>query len=349
MPLVTDLHQVEDVYAEARERGLCLANLCTANPYTTQAILQATWEFGREHGLEGLPVVVSATGHYAPEPQLVNYTPLHDARLGARNLIADVETLLSEGSPYSGLRVMLHLDHGKPDLDRELLEEILPRFATVMYDASAWPFDENIQRTAGFVERYGRRIQIEGAVTEIVEATSQAQRDALTTPAEAERFWRETGVSLLVPNLGTEHRATATVARYSPEAARAISARVGCRLVLHGVSSVPDSALATLPADGIVKVNLWTAIERIGGQAVARHVVRDLGRILTREELSALRDGGWLGERYFGAEYRQALGGELGPGLPTVREAARRAAWTEAVVGRLKDFLGLLHYARWGA
>jgi fructose/tagatose bisphosphate aldolase len=345
MPLVTDPHEVEAIYAMARERGVCLANFCTANPYTTQAILRAAYEFGREHGLERVPIIVSATANYSIESQLVAYTPLHDARIGARALIADVELLLSEDSPYADLRAMLHLDHGQPDRDRELLPEILEKYATVMFDSSNFPFEENIRRTSEFVEQHGHQVQIEGAVTEIVQAACNAHRDELTTPEQAERFWRETGVSLLVPNLGTEHRATAPVARYDSHAARAISARVGKRLVLHGSSSVPEAALGTLAEDGIVKVNLWTTFERTGGQAVTRFVLHQLGNILSADELAALRAEGWLGERFFSDEYRDTVcEGSAGPKLSGLREEHRRDVWQEAVVAQMKFYLAAFHY-----
>lgn len=345
MPLITNPAQVEDIYAEARECGVCLANFCTANSYATQAILRAAWEFGREYGIDDAPIIVSATANYPIESQLVSYTPLHDARIGARALIADVETLLSAGSPYADLRVMLHLDHGQPERDRELLPEILTKYATVMYDASGLLLDENIRRTAEFVGRYHHLLQIEGAVTEIAQAESQAQRDELTTPEEAERFWRATGVSLLVPNLGTEHRATVPVAHYDPRIARAISARVGKRLVLHGSSSVPDGAFASLADDGIIKVNLWTVFERVGAQAAARLVLQQLGNIFTADELEALRAEGWLGMRFWSDEYREMMcGGTIGPKLSGLREEHRRDVWQDAVVGRMKFYLNAFRY-----
>lgn len=161
---------------------------CVSNPYTTQAILRAAYESGRERGIRHAPIIVSATANYPIESQLVSYTPLHDAKIGSRALISEVEALVSDGSPYAELIVMLHLDHGQPERDRELLAQVLDKYATVMYDASSFPLEENIRRTAEFVARYSHQVQIEGAVTEIVQAESQAHRDALTTREEAERF-----------------------------------------------------------------------------------------------------------------------------------------------------------------
>lgn len=149
-----------------------------------------------------------------------------------------------------------------------------------------------------------------------------------------------------MPDLGTEHRATVPVAHYGPQVARAISARIGKRLVLHGSSSVPDTAIGTLALDGIIKVNLWTTFERVGGQAVARFILRQMGNILPEEELAALRAEGWLGERYGSEAYRaEVCGGSLGPKLSGLREEHRRDVWQEAVVARMKFYLDAFHYA----
>ena len=61
---------------------------------------------------------------------------------------------------------------------------------------------------------------------------------SLTDPDAAERYYRATGVDLIVANLGTEHRADAATLRYHGELARKITRRIGPRLCLHGTSSV---------------------------------------------------------------------------------------------------------------
>src|SRR5437867_13438814 len=112
MPLIIDPAQVEDIYAEARQHGVCLANFGTSNSYTTQAILRAASEFGREHGIAGVPIIVSVTVSYPLEALLVSYTPLADARVGAAALIRQVELRLCEGGPYAGSRGRFCLDRG---------------------------------------------------------------------------------------------------------------------------------------------------------------------------------------------------------------------------------------------
>jgi len=345
MPLISHPQEVEAIYQQAREGGVCLADFCVAHPYAVEAILRATLEFGCQHAITDMPVIISVTGNYPLESQLISYTALRDPFLGLRAFLADMDLLTSEGSPYANLRVMLHLDHAQPEGDKDLLPKIMGRFATVMYDASGHPLAENIRRTAAFVEKYHHQVQIEGAVTEIVQAKSQAQRDQLTTPDEAEAFWRATGVSLLVCNLGSEHRATVPIAHYNGEVARAIKERVGQRLVLHGESSVPDSILPTLFNDGIIKINLWTTFERTGGQAAARLVLSQLGNILSGEEMATLMAEGWLGPRFFNDEYlRETCSGSLGPKSSVLLEEHHRDVWQDAVVVRTKFYLDALGY-----
>lgn len=347
MPLISDPQVVEEVYNRAMDAGICLANFCTSNPYTTEAILRSAYEFGQVHGFRDTPIVVSSTANYPIEPQLVSYTHLKDARLGMQALIDDVEMMLSAGSPYADLLVMLHLDHAQPEADQAVIEGAIDKYATIMYDASEWPLEENIRMTREFVDRMRGKVLVEGAVTEIAQAVDDVD-EPLTTPEEAEQYYHETGVFLVVPDLGTEHRATGVAAHYDGRLAQAIRERIGNRLVLHGSSSLRDEDLPRLPEDGIIKVNIWTTFERLGGQAVARHVLRELGNILTEDELRSLYDEGVIGDRYFDPEFiADACDGRLGPKLAGLREEARRDAWQAAVVERMTFYLDRFNYATW--
>jgi fructose/tagatose bisphosphate aldolase len=122
------------------------------------------------------------------------------------------------------------------------------------------PIDENIRLTAAFVKQHGRELLIEGAADEIRESGGAAGE--LTSPELAERYHRETGVDLMVANLGTEHRATTATLQYHGELAREITMRIGAKLCLHGTSSVPAAQVKQLFADGVRRVNLWTTLER---------------------------------------------------------------------------------------
>ena len=99
------------------------------------------------------------------------------------------------------------------DSDKPLLEWDMKLFSMIMYDASALPFEENISRTAAFIEKHGHEIVIEGACDEIVDATGDTRSD-LTTPEQAIRYLEQTKADFIVANLGTEHRASAADLKY---------------------------------------------------------------------------------------------------------------------------------------
>jgi len=340
MPLICDPAEVRNLYQKAVASGVCLANFCTENSYTTEAIFRAVHEFGREHGIPDLPVIIAATGHYASEPQLLKYTHLPVADMGLSALIDEVERLAAPDSLYHPIQVMLHFDHGQPGLDDALFKQAADKFATIMFDASAMPFKHNIQATAEFVRRMAGRVLVEGAVSEIPEALGE-EKLPLTTADQAEEFLQQTGVFLIVPDLGTEHRSLSAVAHYDGERARQIRDRTGKRMVLHGLSSLQEEHIAQLADDGIVKVNIWTVLERVGGEAVARFIVENLPSILPAQALKQLHYEGKVGD--FFLPYIQGAGQQK---REFFVETARRQVWQEAVVQKMKYFLAHLNYSR---
>jgi len=348
MPLVSEVEEVRQIYQAARQRGLALGCFCTENQRTTEAILRATYELSQELGRCDLPVVVGFTAGYAGRSNTRHYTSLDDALLGAQALVDDLRLLLSQRSPYRELRVMLHLDHGHPQRDAPVMEKYLDVLASVMYDASESPLAENMERTARFAAGHRDRVLVEGAVDEIYESGSGAEKSELTDPEVAARYLAETGVDLLVPNVGTEHRSTAVRAQYHGERARAIAQQVGARLCLHGASSLNPGDICRLPADGFVKVNVWTVLPRTGAQAVARAVIEQLGNILEASAISELQSQRYLGPRYTEPEYaRKVCQGTLGPKLTHVTEEHFGKVWMDAVVAKLKELLLALGYRRW--
>ena len=316
MSIISDLRQVREIYAEAAERKWVLPCLCSENLTTTEAILEAAAEYGRRTGVRGVPVIVAVTNLYAHRSQTVNYTHTNRWDTGFKLFTNDVKILAGPGGPYEDLRVRLHLDHVQYDLDRELLEGDLSDYASILYDASALPLEENIRLTAGFVARRGNEILVEGACDEIVDATGGEHND-LTTPEKAKRYAEQTGVDLMVANLGTEHRASGKDLQYHGDVARAIRDVIGEKIVLHGTSSVTNEQVRGLFADGVCKVNIWTALERDSSPALFADMVRNAQKVagpacveeLIREGLltELCRKGQTAAISHFTTLYRQQL------------------------------------------
>ncbi len=291
MSIIRNAEEVRAIYREAGRKKWVIPCLCTENLTTSEAILTAAEEFRREKGLETLPITVAITCRYDHRSQAVNYTHTRRWDIGLRLFTEEMKVLCEgENAPFRSLQVLLHLDHIRPESDGELLEQGLEDYASIMYDASSLPLEENIEMTAAFVAARRGDILIEGACDEIVDAAGSTHND-LTTPENAGRFLERTGVDLVVCNLGTEHRASGKSLRYHGEVSRAIRDVIGDRIVLHGTSSVPNDQIRGLFGDGVCKVNIWTALERDASPLLLEQMLKNPCKIAGSDRVR-----GWIGE-----------------------------------------------------
>ena len=342
MPLVSNRSAVKEVYREAAERGIALPVFCAEDRETLEAILASALRMGEQIGVADLPIIPAWTSRYPARGQMTLVTACADVILGHQLMFADLRAFMGETSPYRRLRVLPHLDHGIPWLDGDVLDSYVADFASVMFDASERPFEENVKLTAEYVEKTQGQVVVEGAVDEIYEAGGGLKNQP-TTVAQARRFQRETGVDIIVPNVGTEHRATGSKARYLGERAREISRAVGRVLCLHGTSSLEPEELPALPQDGFIKINIYTTLAVRGGQAVAREVLDNLGNTFDQQQLGDLIQRGVLGPEVLAEGYGQTLA-PIGPKLARVANPPRRDAWFAAVRDRCYEFLEVFHY-----
>ncbi len=293
MPIIQGRQQVADLYAQAARDQWVVPTFCAENQTTVEAILAAC-QVTADRLERRVPITIAITGRYPHRPQSLWYAASRDAATGMALFLGDVDVLARADGPYPDVDVLTHFDHGQPDLDDDLFERNIGRFSSVMFDASALPWRDNLDRTAAFVGAYGQQVLIEGAADEIVDAGG-AQHAELTSPERADEFVRATGADMVVANLGTEHRASAADLRYHPEAARAIADRIGAKLVLHGASSVPPDQLASLYADGVCKVNIWTILERDPARTLLAAMVTEAAAIADSATIERLIADGLLG------------------------------------------------------
>lgn len=290
MPIVTDRREVLAIFAGARDRGWVIPAFGTENLTTTEAILAAARDQSLVLDEPELPIMIAVTNQYPERSQTSWYTHTRDWRIGLELFLADLQVLTGPSSPFGRLKVLIHLDHIQHDLDEEIWRGDLSRFSSIMFDASLLPLAENMAATRRFVAERGEEIVIEGACDHI-----GGRESRLTDVGEAERFLSETGVDWLVPNLGTEHRAGVSELCYARDLARRITAKAGRRLVLHGTSSVSRDQLSGLAEDGVLKVNLWTALERDASAVLLDKMARAAGKVAGRNHAEKLRHEGVLG------------------------------------------------------
>ena len=61
------------------------------------------------------------TGSYHLRPQMLFYSGSPSLRDGVDCVWADIDIFTGPDSPYSELRVLVHLDHADPDRDAEMV------------------------------------------------------------------------------------------------------------------------------------------------------------------------------------------------------------------------------------
>lgn len=255
--------------------------------------MTAASEFAKEKGYDHLPITLAITNQYDHRSQSVNYTSTHRWDIGLQLFRSDLEIV---AQLFPELDILIHLDHAQHDTDAELLESDLSMYSSVMYDASTLPMEENIAKTKAYVQRKGHELVIEGACDEIVDATGEV-RNEITDAEKCAYFMAETGVDIVVANLGTEHRPSGQDLHYYNDAAKAIKAKIGPRICLHGTSSVSNDQIKKLFDDGICKVNIWTALERDAAPALTEWTVKNAAKCGGPQMEQKLIDEGYLTEQ----------------------------------------------------
>lgn len=158
--------------------------------------------------------------------------------------------------------ITLHLDHGDTfELCKSCVES---GFSSVMIDASHHSYEENIKLTKQVVEyahKYDVTVEGELGVLAGIEDKVQAEKSSYTKPEEVIDFVKRTGVDSLAISIGTSHGAH----KFKPEMCtrdakgilvppplrfdilEEIEKKIpGFPIVLHGSSSVPQDAIATI-------------------------------------------------------------------------------------------------------
>jgi len=308
MRLVSHRQDVLDALERCRCAGVALFAPNGELPAEIEGLCIGAQRFADENNIKELPIAIGMTGNYADNPQLRKIsTPCRiaedlsgfhggDVRQGCEiwlRHLACYEDLLGY---FPAIRLMPFIDHGwaVDAEDQRILfdESIIDRIAIMMYDASILDWQENIAKTRDYVERYGRRVVVEAACDRIydpkeIKRLKLSRDDQLSDPEKVEQFVRQTGVDLIVPNLGTEHRsvgAGTVERRYERELTRHIRDRVGTILSLHG-SSCLGGKVGSTPEDGIIKVNFYTAMAVDAGSRICNLMIRHQDKVIKDKNL----------------------------------------------------------------
>jgi fructose-bisphosphate aldolase class II len=184
--------------------------------------------------------------------------------------------------------IALHLDHVT---DSALLAQAPGSvFSSVMYDAGALPYDENVESTRAATDlahAAGLWIEAElGYVGGKASASRKAHAPGVRTdPDEAAAFVQDTGVDALAVAVGSSHAMTTRTARLDVALIARLRERLTVPLGLHGSSGVPEDELRGAITAGIAKINVGTALNVALTGAVRTRLADDPGLVDPREYL----------------------------------------------------------------
>ncbi len=218
MPLVT----TTEMFKKAYDGGYAIGAFNVNNMEIIQGIVEAATE-------ENAPLILQVSA-------------------GARKYANTVylKKMVEAAVETSGLPIALHLDHGDSfALCKDCVDS---GFTSVMIDASAHPFAENISITKQVVEyAHDHGVVVEAELGKLAGVEDDVKVDAkdasYTDPDQVQEFVEKTGVDSLAIAIGTSHGAFKF--KGQPKLRFDILEDVGRRLpgfpiVLHGASSVPQ-------------------------------------------------------------------------------------------------------------
>lgn len=211
------------------------------------------------HNLETVQVVIEAANEMK-SPIILAATPGTIKFAGKDYLQSIVEI----GAKNSIVPIAFHLDHHE-EFDK-IKDSIDLGCRSVMIDASAHTFEENIRRVKEVVD-YAHRfdVTVEAELGKLVGQEDDLivdEKDSqFTNPKLAKEFVERTGIDSLAVAIGTAHGLYKSEPKLDYNRLKEIRSLVDIPLVLHGASGVPEESVQKSIELGICKVNIATELK----------------------------------------------------------------------------------------
>lgn len=211
-------------------------------------------------------------------PVVLQYAPVHAKFLS----MEDAAEIMLYFAKKTKVSVCVHLDHG--DGFERCMQAIRLGFTSVMIDASARPYEENVATTAEVVRAsHAVGVSVEAEVGHIfTSVTGSAEgpakietkdsfadiNDVYTRPETAKDFKEKTNVDALAIAFGTSHGIYVAKPVLDLDRITAIKKAVDMPFVMHGGSGLSKEEFQTAIRNGIRKINYYTYMTMSGGKAV---------------------------------------------------------------------------------
>lgn len=201
---------------------------------------------------------IAQAAHAKSAPVIVMASPNTTRYIGLNTVCKMIKGMAED---YN-IPICLHLDH-TTDIDF-IFTCVNAGFSSVMIDASAKPYEENIEltkRVVDFARKYGCSVEAElGTITGREDQIGETIA-SFTNPEDVPRFVSETGVDALAIAVGTMHGFYKSEPQIDFARIKAIRMITHVPLVLHGGTGISEPDFQNAILCGISKINVGTEIK----------------------------------------------------------------------------------------
>ncbi|SNX54682.1 class II fructose-bisphosphate aldolase [Thermoanaerobacterium sp. RBIITD] len=230
-------------------------------------------------------VMIRATVDAAVElqsPIILEFAEIHFKHSDFELIAKEVVTIANRVE----IPVALHLDHCK-DFNN-FIKAIKFGFTSFMYDGSSLPYEQNVKMTkqvTDIAHSLGYSVEGEiGHVGEGVEYDLPQTSKLFTTPEDASKFAKETGIDFMAVAFGSAHGIYKSKPNLDINLLKKINNVVDILLVLHGGSRLTDDDFKNCIKNGICKINYFTELSLIAKYAI-RELINDNDNIVGYPEI----------------------------------------------------------------
>lgn len=174
--------------------------------------------------------------------------------------------------------VALHLDHGSYDGAKACIEA---GFTSVMFDGSAYPLEENLQKTREIVAlAHEHGVSVEAEVGSIGgEEDGVIGAGEIADPNECKQL-ADTGIDFLAAGIGNIHGVYPSNWRgLDFDALAAIKEQIGdLPMVLHGGTGIPEEMIKKSISLGVAKINVNTECQIAFAEATRAYIEEEKDR-----------------------------------------------------------------------
>lgn len=221
-------------------------------------------------------MAIIAAAEELKSPVILQYADSH-RHLISIDVIGPVMLQLAKAAKVP---VVVHLDHGASI--ESCRHAVDMGFTSVMYDASAKPFEDNVQETRIVVEyAHEKGASVEAELGHILTSKAGAaegsgksytREEAYTDPAMAKEFIEKTEVDALAIGFGTAHGIYTEKPVLDLDRITLIKNEKDIPYVMHGGSGLSEEEYKTAIKNGICKINYYTYLSLTGGKGVMQYL-----------------------------------------------------------------------------